>query len=125
MIETQAQHIADFNAALVDLVAHHRLAPPLLTLSVVQMVWEIYEEETGTASFLFGPEMVYEAAGSYMLTEETLYTVLHLPLLGESFVYYVQQDFALILPSGPVFLRPKEEAYLAVTEDDRYYLVLT
>ncbi len=27
--------------------------------------------------------------------------------------------------SGPVFLRPKEMAYQAVTEDDHYYLVLT
>ena len=125
VIETQARHIADFTAALVDLVAHHRLAPPLLTPAVVQMVWKMYQEETGAATFPFGPEMVYEAAASYVVTEETLYAVLHLPLLGEAFVYYVQQDFPLILPSGPVFLRPKEEAYLAVTEDDRYYLVLT
>ncbi len=46
MIEMQARHIADFNAVLVTLVAHHRLAPPLLTLSVVQDVWEMYQEET-------------------------------------------------------------------------------
>ncbi len=59
-----------------------------------------------------------------MVTEETLYAVLHLPLLGDSFVYYVQQDFPLLLPSGPIFLRPKE-AYLAVMENDRYYHVLT
>ena len=103
MIETQARHIADFNAALVDLVAHHRLAPPLLTPSVVQSVWRMYQEETGVAAFPFGPEMVYEAAASYVVTEETLYAVLHLPLLGEAFVYYVQQDFPLILPSGPNF----------------------
>ncbi len=37
----------------------------------------------------------------------------------------MQQDFPLVLLSGPIFLRAKEEAYLAVTEDDRYYLVLT
>ena len=37
----------------------------------------------------------------------------------------MQRDFQLNLPSGPVFLRPKEEANLAVTEDDHYYLVLT
>ncbi len=35
-----------------------------------------------------------------------------------------KEDFPLILPSGPVFLRPKEEAYLAVTADNRYYLML-
>ncbi len=35
-----------------------------------------------------------------------------------------KQDFPLILPSSPIFLRAKEEAYLAVTEDDCYYLVL-
>ncbi len=77
MIETQARSIADFNSALVDLVA--------------------------------------------------LYAVLHLPLLGEALIYYVQheQDFLLLLPLSPIFLRPKEEAYLEVTEDDRYYLVLT
>ncbi len=125
VIETQARHIADFNAALIDLVVHHRLAPPLLTPSVVQKVWKSYKEETGTASFPFGPEMVYEAAASYVVTKDTLYAVLHLPLLGEAFVYYVQQDFPLILLSGPVFLWPKEEAYLAVTEDDHYHLVLT
>ena len=51
--------------------------------------------------------------------------MLHLPLLGEAFVYYVQQDFHLLLQSGPIFLCPKEEGYLVVTEDDRYYLVLT
>ena len=67
MIETQTRHIADFNAALVNLVAHHRLAPPLLTPAVVQTVWEMYQEETGTSSFPFGPEMVYEAAASYEL----------------------------------------------------------
>ena len=39
VIKTQARHIADFNAALVDFVVHHRLAPPLLTPSVVQKVW--------------------------------------------------------------------------------------
>ncbi len=33
MIETQARHIANINTALVTLVAHHQLAPPLLTLS--------------------------------------------------------------------------------------------
>ncbi len=49
----------------------------------------------------------------------------HFPLLGDTLVYYVQQEFPLILPSDPVFLRPKEEAYLAVTEADHYYLVLT
>ncbi len=125
VIKTQARHIADFNAALVDLVAHHRLAPPLLTPSVVQNVWEMYQGETGKAAFPFGPEMVYEAAASYVVTEEALYAVLHLPLLGEAFIYYVQQDFPLVLPSGPIFLHAKEEAYLAVTEDDRYYLVLT
>ncbi len=63
--------------------------------------------------------MVYEAAASYVVTEETLYAVLHLTLLGEAFVYFVQQDFPLILLSGSLFLQPKEEAYLAVTEDDR------
>ncbi len=83
----------------------------------------MYKEETGT--FPFSPEMVYEAAASYVVTEETLYAVLHLPLLGEAFIHYMQQDFPLILPSGPVFFQPKEEAYLALTEDDRYYLVLT
>ena len=31
VLEKQARHIADFNAALVNLVAHHRLVPPLLT----------------------------------------------------------------------------------------------
>ncbi len=125
VIETQARHIADFNAALVTLEAHHPLAPPLLTPSVVQDVWEMYHEETGTAVFPFSSEMVYEAVASYMSTEETFYAVLHLPLLGEAFIYYVQQDFPLILPSGPIFLRAKDEAYLAVTEDDRYYLLLT
>ena len=87
----------------------------------------MYKEETGTAAYPFGPEMVYEAAASYVLTEETLYAVLHLPLLGEAFIYYVQEDFLLILMSGPspIFLRAKDEAYLAVTEDDRYYLLLT
>ncbi len=118
-------HIADFNAALVDLVAHHRQAPPLLTPSVVRTVWEMYQEETGTAVFPFGPEMVYEAAASYVVTAEMPYAVLHLPLLGEAYVYYVQQDFPLILPSGPVLVRPKEEVYLGLTEDDCYYLVLT
>ncbi len=87
VIKTQARHIADFNAALVELVAHHRLELPLLTLSVVQMVWKMYKEETATASFPFRPEMVYEAAASYMVTEETLYAVLYLPLLGEAFIY--------------------------------------
>ena len=77
------------------------------------------------AAFPFGPEMVYEAAASYVSTEETLYAVLHLPLLSEAFIYYVQQDFPLILPSGPIFLRSKDEAYLPVTEDNRYYLLLT
>ncbi len=47
--------------------------------------------------------MVYEAAASYVVTEETLYAVLHLHLFGEAFVYYVQQDFPLVLPSGPIF----------------------
>ncbi len=55
VIETQARHIADFNAALVDLVAHHRLAPSLLTPLVGQSVWRMYQEETGTAAFPFGP----------------------------------------------------------------------
>ncbi len=58
VIETQARHIADFNAALVDMVAHHRLAPLLLIPSVVRTVCEMYQEETGTDGFLFGPEMV-------------------------------------------------------------------
>ncbi len=52
VIETQARHIADFNAAL---------ALPLLTPLVVQDVWEMYQEETGKATFPFSPEMVYEA----------------------------------------------------------------
>ena len=78
MIETQARHIADFNTALVDLVAHHRGAPPLLTPSLVQTVWEMNQEETGMASFPFGTEMVYEAEASHVVTEETLYAVLHL-----------------------------------------------
>ncbi len=125
VIETQARHIADFNTELVNLVAHDRLAPPLLTPSVVQDVWEMYQGKTGKAAFPFGPEMVYEAAASYVVTEETLYAVLHLPFLGKAFIYYVQQDVPFVLPSGPIFLRAKEEAYLAVTEDDRYYLVLT
>ncbi len=125
VIETQARHIADLNTALVDLVAHYRLAPPMLTLSVVQSVWEMYQEEIGKATFPFGPEMVYEAVASYVVTEETLYSVLILPLLGEAFIYYVQLDFPLVLPSGPIFLCAKEEAYLAVTQDDRYYLVLS
>ncbi len=77
VIETQARHITDFNTALVDLVAHHRLVPPLLTPSVVQDVWEMYQEETGKAAFPFGPEMVNEAAASYVVTEKTLYAVLH------------------------------------------------
>ncbi len=37
----------------------------------------------------------------------------------------MQQDFHLVLPLGPIFLRTKEEAYLAVMEDDRFYLSLT
>ncbi len=49
---------------------------------------------------LCGPEMVDEAATLYVMTEETLYAVLHLPLLGEAFVYYMQKDFPFILPSG-------------------------
>ncbi len=53
VIKTQARHIADFNAALVTLVAHHRLAPPLLTPSVVQDVWKMYQEETGVTAFPF------------------------------------------------------------------------
>ncbi len=32
-----------------------------------------------------------------MVTEETLYVVLHLLLLGEVFVYYMQQEISLIL----------------------------
>ena len=72
VVKTQAKHIADSNDALVDLVAHHRLALPLLTPSVVQTVWEMYQEETGTATFPFSPEMVYEAAASYAMTEETI-----------------------------------------------------
>ncbi len=44
--------------------------------------------------------MVDEAATLYVMTEETLYAVLHLPLLGEAFVYYMQKDFPFILPSG-------------------------
>ncbi len=96
MIETQARHIVDFNAVLVNLVAHHQLAPPLLTPSVVQDVWEKYQGETGKAAFPFCPEMVYEAAASYVVTEEMLYTVLHLPLLGKAFIYYVQQDFLAV-----------------------------
>ncbi len=87
---------------MVDLVAHHRLALPLLTPSVVQRVWEMYQEETGTTAFPFGPEMVYKATASYVETEETLYAVLHLPLLGKALIYYVQPDIPLILPSGLV-----------------------
>ncbi len=85
MIKTQTRNIADLNAALVNLVAHHRLAPPLITPSMVQKVWEMYQEETGTSAFPFGQEMVYEAAALYVLTEEMLYAVLHLPLLGRGF----------------------------------------
>ena len=69
MIEMQTRHIADFNATLVALVAHHRLAPPFLTPSVVRTVWDMYQEDTGTAAFPFGPEMVYEAAAPYVVTE--------------------------------------------------------
>ena len=36
VIDTEARHIADFNTALMGLVAHHCLAPPLVTPSVVQ-----------------------------------------------------------------------------------------
>ena len=50
-----------------------------------------------------------------MVTEETFYAKLQLLLLGQAFVYYVQQDFPLILPSGPIFLQAKEEANLVVT----------
>ncbi len=60
-----------------------------------------------------------------MVTEEMLYEVLHLPLLGKAFVYYMQQDYPPLLLPCPIFLRPKEEAYLVVTEDNRYQLVLT
>ena len=48
VIETEASHNANFNAALVMLGAHHRLAPPLLTPSVVQGVWKMYQEETAS-----------------------------------------------------------------------------
>ncbi len=44
--------------------------------------------------------MVDEAAALYVMTEEMLYSVMHLPLLGEAFVYYVQKDFPFILRSG-------------------------
>ena len=53
----------------------------------------MYQEETGTAAFSFGPEMVYEAAALYVVTEETLHAVLHLPLLGKGYVYNVQAGF--------------------------------
>lgn len=46
-------------------------------------------------------------------------------LLGKAFVHNIHHDFPLILPTGPVLLRVKEKAYLVVTEDDWYYLVLT
>ncbi len=55
--ETKARHIADFNAALVSLRAHHRLASPLLTLLVVQKVWEMYHEESGMAMFPFASNL--------------------------------------------------------------------
>ena len=48
--------------------------------------------------------MVYEAAASYVVTEETLYAVLHLPLLREAFVCYVQQEFPLMLPFSRALL---------------------
>ncbi len=51
-------------------MAHHRQAPPQLTLSVVQKVSEMYQEETETAVFPFGPEMVYKAAASYVMTQQ-------------------------------------------------------
>ncbi len=46
VLKTQARHITDFNAALVYLVAHHRLVQPLLAPSVVQKVWEMYQEDS-------------------------------------------------------------------------------
>ncbi len=53
---------------LAYLWAHYWLAPPLLTPSVVQEVWMMYQEETGAGTFPFGPEMVYEAAALYVVT---------------------------------------------------------
>ena len=79
------------------------------------------EDVPGGDGFPFGPEIVYKATNSYVVMEEMLYTVLHLPLLSEAFVYYVQQDFSLISPSCPLFLQAKKEVYLAVTADDWYY----
>ena len=86
VIKTEAMHIADLNETLVNFVAHHQPEQLLLTPSVVQKVCKMYEEEPGLPTFPFGPEMVYEAAAAYMVTEETLYAVLHLLLLGKASV---------------------------------------
>ncbi len=106
MIKTESRHIADFNRALADLVPHHRLAPPLLSKTVVHEMWKMHQE-TGVVTFPFGREMVYEPATSYMVTEETLCAVMHLLLLGEAYVYYVQQDFCLILLPCLVWFVPR------------------
>ena len=44
----------------------------------------MYHEETGAGTLLFGHEMAYETATLYMVTEEMLYVVLHLPLLDQA-----------------------------------------